>query len=391
MSATTGIQWTDATFNPWTGCTKVSPGCEHCYAEHDTPARVFKILWGAGQPRRLNVDWKLPERLQRKAQRTGTRPRLFCASNADVFDNEVPDEWRARLFELIERTPLVTWQLLTKRIGNVRRAMPANVWLGATCVTQEEIERDLPKLRRSAAKAIAQVDGVPVAAVPTTLAGSPLTRSGRPLHLAAHGERVPPRLAIIDPDLLATAPPALLAATTLNSLAHAAESLYHPRATPLTHAVGMRGAGLLAGGSERSDLDDLALGGALAAWSLDLTGLLVHHAVCQSIVRTAGTPHALTNATMLPRTLALVEQRAPGALRLLATALGAPDAIGALERIRRLGARAGASGLAALGVTLAHVDAIADAAAGRSELAAMPGGAPSVAELRALVGGALDG
>ena len=151
MSATTGIQWTDATFNPWTGCTKVSLGCEHCYAEHDTPARVFKILWGAGQPRRLNVDWKLPERLQRKAQRTGTRPRLFCASNADVFDNEVPDEWRARLFELIERTPLVTWQLLTKRIGNVRRAMPANVWLGATCVTQEEIERDLPKLRRSAA------------------------------------------------------------------------------------------------------------------------------------------------------------------------------------------------------------------------------------------------
>lgn len=313
----------------------------------------------------------------------------------------------ARAHELVAEAGLAPYALLTT--PRAAAAAPALV-AGAAAVAHvqagavpdvaaavHDAVRGLPLVALGggrvidAAKAIAQVDGVPVAAVPTTLAGSPLTRSGRPLDLAAHGERVPPRLAIIDPDLLATAPPALLAATALNSLAHAAESLYHPRATPLTHAVGMRGAGLLAGGSERSDLDDLALGGALAAWSLDLTGLLVHHAVCQSIVRTAGTPHALTNATLLPRTLALVEQRAPGALRLLATALGEPDAIGALERIRRLGARAGASGLAALGVTPAHVDAIADAAAGRSELAAMPGGAPSVAELRALVGGALDG
>ncbi|MBP6252449.1 MAG: phage Gp37/Gp68 family protein [Rubrivivax sp.] len=151
MSATTGIQWTDATFNPWAGCTKVSPGCDNCYAEKSPGTVLRGIRWGAGAPRMLSKDWTLPQVLQRRAERTGTRPRLFCASLADVFDNEVPDEWHARLFELIERTPLVTWQLLTKRIGNVRRAMPANVWLGATCVTQDEIERDLPKLRRSAA------------------------------------------------------------------------------------------------------------------------------------------------------------------------------------------------------------------------------------------------
>ena len=79
---------------------------------------------------------------------------MFCASLADVFDNEVPAEWRADLFELIERTPHLDWLLVTKRIGNVRQmipdrwsvCMPPNLWLGITVVNQAEADRDIPKL-----------------------------------------------------------------------------------------------------------------------------------------------------------------------------------------------------------------------------------------------------
>jgi protein gp37 len=75
---------------------------------------------------------------------------VFCASLADVFDNEVPTQWRNDLFTLIWETPALTWLLLTKRIGNARHMLPfttlRNVWLGATIVNQEEADRDVPKL-----------------------------------------------------------------------------------------------------------------------------------------------------------------------------------------------------------------------------------------------------
>lgn len=146
MSATTAIQWADATFNPWAGCTRVSPACDNCYAAASPAARFLGVQWGAGEPRRLSSDWTLPRRLQRKAERTGVRPRLFCASLADIFDNEVPDEWRGRLFAEVAATPNVNWLLLTKRVGNAPAVLPRNVWLGATVVTQREVERDVPKL-----------------------------------------------------------------------------------------------------------------------------------------------------------------------------------------------------------------------------------------------------
>ncbi|CAB1371341.1 conserved protein of unknown function (plasmid) [Denitratisoma oestradiolicum] len=81
----------------------------------------------------------------------GRRRRVFCASLADVFDNEAPDAWRADLFALIEAHPHLDWLLLTKRIGNVRTmapaaGLPANVWLGATMVNQSEYDRDVHKL-----------------------------------------------------------------------------------------------------------------------------------------------------------------------------------------------------------------------------------------------------
>ena len=157
MGENSGIEWTDHTFNPWIGCTKVSPGCDHCYAEK--LAARFKLAdWGTGNPRRLAHDdyWKQPLAWNRKARKAGVRKRVFCASLADVFDNEVPEEWRVRLFGLIEQTPYLDWLLLTKRIGNARNMMPVtplhNVWLGISVVNQEEADRDIPKLLRTPAR-----------------------------------------------------------------------------------------------------------------------------------------------------------------------------------------------------------------------------------------------
>lgn len=163
MAEKTGIAWCDSTFNPWIGCTKVSPGCDHCYAEALDKRHRWRgaTHWGPGveRMRTSESNWRTPERWNRQA---GGRHLVFCSSLADVFDNEVPTEWRRDLFGLIARTPRLTWLLLTKRIGNAEKMMreacgfiePSpgcytprpNVWLGASVVNQAEADRDIPKL-----------------------------------------------------------------------------------------------------------------------------------------------------------------------------------------------------------------------------------------------------
>lgn len=152
MGENTKIEWCDFTFNGWLGCTKVSDGCTNCYAERF--GKRFGIAWGAGQPRKRTsaANWREPIKWNAQAEREGRRYRVFCASLADVFDNEVPAEWRDDLFTLISDTPNLDWQLLTKRIGNAHRMLaswfegvPA-IWLGATICNQEEADRDIPKL-----------------------------------------------------------------------------------------------------------------------------------------------------------------------------------------------------------------------------------------------------
>ncbi|OXR48052.1 hypothetical protein PuT2_14740 [Pusillimonas sp. T2] len=175
MSETTNIEWCDSTFNPWIGCNKVSPGCDHCYAEQSTPARVLDVKWGAKVARRRTSasNWRKPlawnnTHAQFYAEH-GRRRRVFCASLADVFDNAVDPQWREDLFELIDCTPNLDWLILTKRISNAhplimdalnklarRRGQNPNelqatwpwpnVWLGATIVNDEEAHRDIPKL-----------------------------------------------------------------------------------------------------------------------------------------------------------------------------------------------------------------------------------------------------
>lgn len=123
MGKNSGIEWTDHTFNPWWGCIKVSPGCEHCYAE-GLSQRFGNNIWGpaATTNRRTFPDkhWNEPLKWDRDAAKAGVRAKVFCASMADVFEDhpQVITE-RARLFELIERTPNLHWLLLTKRPQNI--------------------------------------------------------------------------------------------------------------------------------------------------------------------------------------------------------------------------------------------------------------------------------
>jgi len=183
MAETSAISWTRSTFNPWVGCTKVGPGCDSCYADALDVKRFSKTLggatseipirhWGTGAPRHRTSahNWNEPLRWNRKAeeeQRTGVlTPQstwtgrighwpVFCASLADVFDNEVDPAWRTDLWALIRATPALSWLLVTKRIGNVRDMVPGiwltyrfedNVRLLITVVNQAEADRDVPKL-----------------------------------------------------------------------------------------------------------------------------------------------------------------------------------------------------------------------------------------------------
>lgn len=164
MGTTTGIEWTDSTFNPWIGCTNISPGCDHCYAEAQNAYRKW-TEWGPhGDRRRTSAaNWRKPRewnvdaaRFQRKHSR---RQRVFCASLADVFDNQAPAQWRADLFALIRECSAIDWQLLTKRPQNIAKMLPAdwgggypNVWLGITTESQTYYDQRWRVLREIPAR-----------------------------------------------------------------------------------------------------------------------------------------------------------------------------------------------------------------------------------------------
>ena len=133
---------------------RVSPLCDHCYAMM-LDIRWFKgAYWGPVAPRRYfgETHWREPLKWERLAQIEGRRHRVFCASMADVFDNEADRAVRNRLWRLIRQTPHLDWIVLTKRIGNAPDMLPGdwgkgypNVWL-LVSVDQTGLERDAPKL-----------------------------------------------------------------------------------------------------------------------------------------------------------------------------------------------------------------------------------------------------
>jgi protein gp37 len=142
MSDRTNIEWADHTFNPWVGCSKISSACDHCYAERWAKRAGQAELWNGERRRTTGANWQRPIKWNRQAGAAGKRARVFCASLADVFDNQVPRRWL----------------LLTKRPQNIAKMLPdpetgvkpwgswPNVWLGVSAGTQEEADRNIPIL-----------------------------------------------------------------------------------------------------------------------------------------------------------------------------------------------------------------------------------------------------
>jgi alcohol dehydrogenase class IV len=226
------------------------------------------------------------------------------------------------------------------------------------------------------AKAIAGARGGRCAAVPTTLSGAEMTPFHRTPAGAEGARLVRPALVIADPALMASAPPVPLAATAMNALAHAMEALYTPLANPVGELAALRAAELIGDSLPKDppDRGSLALGALLAGYASGAAGIAVHHALCQSIVRTAGTSHAETNAVVLPHSARLMAGRAPAALGSLALALGDPtgDPAAAPAAIARLAARSGHTRLATLGVNEDHFPAVIAATLGHPALANTP-------------------
>jgi alcohol dehydrogenase class IV len=233
------------------------------------------------------------------------------------------------------------------------------------------------------AKAIAGVTGAPVAAIPTTLSGAELTPFHR-MPAGVEGARlVRPSLVISDPLLTASQPEPALWASAMNALAHGMEALYTPLANPVAESAALRGAAAIFA-------EDVPLGALLCGWASGMTGFAVHHATCQSLVRIAGSPHAQTNAVMLPHFAGLMSMRVPGVMGELALALGDPDGApeAAAGRAAKLSARSGHTRLATLGVEEEHLPRVAAAVMQHPALHNTPE-PPDEEELLELLRGAL--
>jgi alcohol dehydrogenase class IV len=222
-------------------------------------------------------------------------------------------------------------------------------------------------------KALAGAVGARCAAIPTTLSGAEMTGFHRTPAGVEGARLVRPALVLADPELMASAPPETLAATAMNALAHAMEALYTPLANPVSSMAALRAAELLA----TDDRESLALGAVLAGYASGSTGIAVHHAICQTLVREAGTPHAETNAVMLPHSARMMEGRAPEALRAFREAV--PTELDALA------ARCGHTRLSSLGVEEQQLPRVAETVAAHPYTANTPN-PPGPEELLAVLG-----
>ncbi|MEW5425127.1 phage Gp37/Gp68 family protein [Amorphus sp. 3PC139-8] len=158
MGKHTAIEWADHTFSPWFGCTKISRGCDHCYAEAWARRAGNSELWEGSRRRAAEASWKEPLKWDRAAAEEGRNPIVF-PSLCDPFDNQVPPIWRRDLFSLIQETPNLTWTLLTKRPQNIPRMLPfavddmaswpwSNVWLGTTAEDADQYTMRWPHMAR---------------------------------------------------------------------------------------------------------------------------------------------------------------------------------------------------------------------------------------------------
>lgn len=151
MAKETGISWTDSTFNAWWGCDAVSPACDNCYAAA-LDRRTGGKYWESNvRPRRTSeTNWEQPVKWNKRAEAAGDRHKVFSGSMMDVLDNRAPDGARDDLWSLIRRTPMLDWQLLTKRATLIEKFLPADwgvgyshVWLGCTV---EDVRHGKPRI-----------------------------------------------------------------------------------------------------------------------------------------------------------------------------------------------------------------------------------------------------
>jgi alcohol dehydrogenase class IV len=226
------------------------------------------------------------------------------------------------------------------------------------------------------AKAVAAVSGAQVAAIPTTMSGAEMTGIHRlPEGGGASVEAmVRPALVIADPAAMTGQPEPQLRASSMNALAHGIDSLYTPFANPVAQMAALRGAELIASALDQAPADrnapTLALGSILCGYAIDSALFGIHHVVCQTLVRVCGSPHAETNAAILPHATAFLVARAPAEMADVVAALGTdPEDVGA--RIFELGG--GPPGLGAAGADRARLDRALDSILLRPELAFVPG------------------
>jgi protein gp37 len=165
MAADTAIEWADSTANLWIGCTKLTPGCDNCYAEADWDHRKHRVTWGPHGARSFcAAGWSLILKMQRRAAASngvdpdlGRKRRIFVNSLSDFFDNHRSITWRDEAFRLFEACPDVILILLTKRPENVIRMVPehwlipggwpAHVWLLTSAEDQQRYDHRWPILR----------------------------------------------------------------------------------------------------------------------------------------------------------------------------------------------------------------------------------------------------
>ncbi len=226
-----------------------------------------------------------------------------------------------------------------------------------------------------AAKAVASVSGARVAAIPTTMSGAEMTGIHR-LPAGAEdrvGGLVRPALVIADDEAMTSQPERALRFSSMNALAHGADSLYTPFANPVSQMTALRGAELIAGsldqGPAERDRAALALGSILCGYAIDSGMFAIHHVICQTLVRICGSPHAETNAAILPRAMAFMVPRAPSQLSSLATAIGT-DPVEIESRIIELGGSP--PGLGKVGADPSKLDQALEAILMRPELAFTP-------------------
>jgi alcohol dehydrogenase class IV len=235
------------------------------------------------------------------------------------------------------------------------------------------------------AKAVASVSGADVVAIPTTMSGAEMTGSHRLPEGAEDRVRgtVRPTLVIADPEAMTSQPEEQLRASSMNALAHGADTLYLPLSNPVSEMTALRGAGLIAGAldeaREARDQSALALGSVLCGYAIDSAGMGLHHLVCQTLVRLCGTPHAETNAAVLPHSAALLAGRAPEVYERLAEVLGT-ECEGLPGRIKELGRPPRLSEVG----DASQIDAAVEAMLHRPELQRVPR-PPDGPELRELV------